>query len=693
MTQRLRLGNTEYAFAFDLTNGIRLANLENLRSGRGYLRDPRYASFGNPFTIELLGGNGCYDLLHSSRAFRVEEAQLAEEEDHQVLRVRARCTRAPLVVSLRVEVPSTGPASYWDLELENVGSEPVRGRLIFPRLAGVCVAEDLTAQTACLPMQVGGIRRRFAAEDPNPLVYPYYYVQEPWSTYAAPFAMPLMDLLSSDEDEGLFIAVLDPDVRRHVLVLTTIGEPPAGLMEVRRQLELAAGERLVLPRVAIGVHMGGWHVAVDAYREWVGDRLDPRDIPRWFREAVALYGVGGIGGGGAYLAYGPGPQGMVRRYRGPLDTEISSFDELPTLLRKARAMGTDVLYLWDYWEGEPETGMPPYWNKGDYVPRSDLGGPEAFRRGIGAVHSAGGRVLVYVEGFIIWKNSRLGQERGQAMALCDEHGAYYEEYQNNWSLCPADEAWQQCLTDICVRLVRDYDVDGIFLDSYGAQRHHTCYNRLHSHWPETDIWNKGLSEIIARVRSAIRWVKPDAVVVTESTSDLLLPVEDGSCDGSLVWAAAYHRGQLLGSPLKYGFPGANVFTNGYTLAHLNQVFALGLNLAVGPAWEEHAGYIRTLVEAKRRLADSLIYGRILPPLHANAPEVVATAFEGARSAVIAATNTGSLEASAAIRLPAEWEGSRWHAVVGAGDARVTAADGLISLVLAPGELQVWEREG
>ena len=692
MTQWLGLGNTDYALDFDLENGIRLADLRNVRSGRGYLRDRRYASLGNPFTIELLSANGCYDLLHSGRAFRVEDARLVHEGGHQVLRVRARCTRAPLVASPRVEAPPTGPISYWDLELENVGSEPLRGRLIFPRLAGVCVGDDLAAQTACLPMQIGGIRRRFAAEDPSPLVYPYYYVQEPWSTYAAPFAMPLMDLLSADEDEGVFIAVLDPDVRRHVLVLTTIGEPPAGLMDVRRQFELAAGERLTLPRAAIGVHTGGWHVAVDAYRRWVGDRLDPRDIPRWFREAVALYGVGGIGGGGAYLAYGPGLEGMIKRYRGPLDTEIASFDELPTLLEKARAMGTDVLYLWDYWEGEPDSGMPPYWNKGDYVPRSDLGGPEAFRRGIEAVHRAGGRVLVYVEGFIIWKNSRLGQERGQAMALRDEHGAYYEEYQNNWSLCPADEAWQQCLADICARLVRDYDVDGIFLDSYGAQRHHTCYNHLHSHWPETDIWNKGLSDIIARVRSAIRRIKPDAVVMTESGSDLLLPVEDGSCDGSLVWAAAYHRGRLLGSPLKYGFPAANVFTNGYTLAHLNQVFALGLNLAVGPAWEEQAGYIRTLVEAKRRLADSMIYGRVLPPLHSDAPDVVATAFEGAASAVIAATNTGSLQTAAAVRLPAQWEGSRWHAVVGAGDAHVAAANGSLSLLLAPGELQVWEKE-
>ncbi|MDI7276335.1 MAG: DUF6259 domain-containing protein, partial [Anaerolineae bacterium] len=467
-------------------------------------------------------------------------------------------------------------------------------------------------------------------------------------------------------------------------------EPPAVLGEVHRELKLPPGQRLAVPCVAVGVHTGGWHVAVDLYRGWLGGRLDPRQIPRWFREAVALYGVGGIGGGGAYLAYGPGPGGTVTRYRGPLDTEIASFDELPLLLHKARQMGTDVLYLWDYWEGEPDTGMPPYWNKGDYVPRSDLGGPEAFRRGVEAVHRAGGRVLVYVEGYIVWKNSRLGQARGRDMALCDQHGAYYEEYLNNWSMCPADEAWQQCLTDICVRLVRDMDVDGIFLDSYGAQRYHTCYNRAHSHWPETDIWNKGLSDIVSKVRAALRQIKPDAVVMTESTSDLLLPVEDGSCDGSLVWMAPFHGGRLLGSPLKYAFPGANVFTNGYTLAQLNQTFALGANLAVGPAWEEHADHIRSLVQLKRRLGDALIYGRILPPLRTSHPEVVATAFEGGRSAAITVVNTGPVEAPARIGLPAGWEGRGWRSALGPEKAETAAVDGCLSVTLLPGQLQVWE---
>ncbi len=685
------LGNDEYRITFDLSHGLRLTSLRNLRSGDEYLKDPRYATLGNPFTFELLGPNGCYQFLHAGRAFQATEHQLEDTDGSQRLTVRASCTSAPLEVVLKVEAPAQGPASYWELELANTGSEEVEGKAIFPRLVGITVGDDLVNQTVCLPIQIGGTLRHFAT-DVTPLVFPYFYNTEPAATYAAPYAMPFFDFLAPDQREGLFMLVLDPDVARHVLTLTTLGEPPAGRAEVRRQVKLAAGESLALPRTAIGVHMGDWRGVVDLYREWLDGRLSPREMPAWFREAVSLYGVGGVGGGGGYLAFGPGPQGQIKRYRGPLDTEINSFDELPALLDKARRMGTDVVYLWDYWEGEPETGMPPYWNKGDYVPRSDLGGPEAFRRGVEAVHRAGGRVLVYVEGFIVWKNSRLGQARGRDMALMDEHGAYYEEYANYWSMCPADEAWQRCLTDICVGLVRDMGVDGIFLDSYGAQRHHTCYNRLHSHWPESDIWNKGLSAIISRVRTAIRRIKPDAVVMTESVSDLLLPVIDGSCDGSFVWGLQVNGGPVQSSPLKYAFPEANVFTNGWTLAHLNLAFGLGWNLAVGPPWEEHAGYIRRLVRLKREYKDALIYGRVLPQLQTSSPEVVATGFVGEENTVLTVVNTSAGELSTTIALPAEIAQGTWQPLLGGDGAQApSTAGGMLLLVLQPGELQVWRR--
>jgi hypothetical protein len=101
--------------------------------------------------------------------------------------------------------------------------------------------------------------------------------------------------------------------------------------------------------------------------------------------------------------------------------KLRSFRELPKLLDEARSLGSDIVYLYDYWEGRPRVDadasgrgpkaplFPPYFNKGDYFPRDDLGGEAAFKEGIAKVHERGGRVILYVEPFIIWLDSHVAR--------------------------------------------------------------------------------------------------------------------------------------------------------------------------------------------------------------------------------------------------------------------------------------------
>src|SRR5690606_16035154 len=143
---------------------------------------------------------------------------------------------------------------------------------------------------------------------------------------------------------------------------------------------------------AIGVHStGDWHVAVDYYVSQHRPRWTFSKAPAWFRDQGAIYGYSGGGAGGIYLTY-PGED---------LKEHISSFRELPTLLERARRLAPIVIYLWDSWEVDPNSGMPAYFKKGAYIPRSALGGVTAFIEGVKAVHQQGGRLIVYVEPFII----------------------------------------------------------------------------------------------------------------------------------------------------------------------------------------------------------------------------------------------------------------------------------------------------
>ena len=176
---------------------------------------------------------------------------------------------------------------------------------------------------------------------------------------------------------------------------------------------------------------------------------------------------------------GTAPRGAgvatVKRSPGPLDVfavgggRIRSFRELPRLVNEARMLGTNVVYLFDYWEGSDASGLPPYYNKGDYVLRSDLGGESAFIDGVRAVHDAGGRIILYVEPFIIFHHSEIGRAKGEAWAGRWPDGRPHVHYPDNWTMVAPFRPWQDYIISVCERLVCLCGADGIFLDSYAWQ--------------------------------------------------------------------------------------------------------------------------------------------------------------------------------------------------------------------------------
>lgn len=133
------------------------------------------------------------------------------------------------------------------------------------------------------------------------------------------------------------------------------------------------------------------------------------DSPDWVRNAPGWYIPSTVSAGACMLDF-------------PLITFLSSlihhFRDLPLLLEQARSLGTSNLYLVDWFEGKPGAPRVNYWmNKGDYIPRLDMGGDAALKDGISALHAQGGRVILYVEGFIINKDSNVGTTYGAQWSI------------------------------------------------------------------------------------------------------------------------------------------------------------------------------------------------------------------------------------------------------------------------------------
>jgi hypothetical protein len=297
--------------------------------------------------------------------------------------------------------------------------------------------------------------------------------------------------------------------------------------------------------------------------------------PEWQLDAGGWYVPETVSGGACLLDWT-----VADRHHIP--SRLRSFTELPTLLEQARALGTNVVYVVNTYQGAEGAPLVNWWkNKGDYVIRSDLGGDRAFRDGVAAVHAQGGRVVVYVEGFLISKTSSIGQKSGRAWSIATAAGPLAQPYPDAWKPCPAVEAWVAYMEGVARRL-GSYGVDGIFLDSYGFQKDHMCVAPSHGHaLGDKEVFNRGAVELFRRFKAAFRSARPDGIVVHEGPNvERLFEYSDGSFDNGMFSFVTRWLWDAQGK--------TDTLTNGWSLDHWNQIVAIGAKLLCPPQFLDPA---------------------------------------------------------------------------------------------------------
>ncbi len=289
-----------------------------------------------------------------------------------------------------------------------------------------------------------------------------------------------------------------------------------------------------------------------------------QDIPDWWKRSRSIYCPFANSGAGASLMKFVSPSAR---------DHLKSFEQLDEILDDARRLGSDVIYLVDYWS-------PGYEYKGNYILYPELGGEEAFRRGVERIHAKGGRIILYFEAFIISRRSPLGKGLGRTWAMMNADGTYQPYYHTGerfYQMYPGrGSGWTNYLTKLIERYAREFRIDGVHLDSYGIQWNWVDHNPKHPDGRDPESFNRGAIELVRQVRQAMRKHVPDAVVILEGAEHVAL-LE--ACDGAQIESLAV----LMRKPWSAGrrYP---IFTSSFDLAEMKRILDAGYGLALSPWW-------------------------------------------------------------------------------------------------------------
>jgi hypothetical protein len=314
-------------------------------------------------------------------------------------------------------------------------------------------------------------------------------------------------------NEGFGFITMDPELRPKLLRRFA----PSGMSALYLPAaNLPPGASLRLPPARLIVHRGNWRVVARRYGDWFRHQFPPRRPPNWLRD-VDLY-VG---------PWIPDAKSVVEAQSHPQSGGFTSFRQMPQLYLNDQY---DLKEWAQYNQGvfaNPAT-YGAYMADGEYQLRTDLGGPQAMREGVAQLHRQGRRLIFYVAGNSVLRDSALlkGSDP-QDWMLMDRPGHMYDiGYPNGISVCPGYGPWQDHLADVCKRLLRETGADGVRLDELASFT--PCFNPAHHHANPFDS-NRWLNELCRKVRAAMDTVNPDAILLTEGPLDHL----SVACNGAL----------------------------------------------------------------------------------------------------------------------------------------------------------------
>ena len=461
----VRLENSAIRIGISATDG-HLLELIDRESARDLLHP--VLSDAGIWSLELLSG----DTITPAQAHHFDAQHLPGAPVLQLAWSRFNLPSAPdLAVTVTVRLDGDRAMSDWRIALRDLGDLRVE-RVHFPRIASIASLGD--DERLAVPRWMGAIAK-------NPRVLLTDTTGKPRRMeWVYPGAMSLQALaLYQQNGPGFYAAAHDTMAYHKTFAVWgdaggSIGFELAQLLEDPQKPRTNWSQPY--PAV-IGTFRGDWISASEQYREW-GSRQ------YWARESRLKRGLVP-----AWLTN----TGMWVWNRG------RSPGVIPPALALQKALGLPVNVYWHWWHNAAyDTGFP------DYLPPRE--GVDSFTIAIRQAHAAGVHAMVYMNQRLWCMGTRSWTADDAARAAVKERdGRVREEVYNVFDPQPCatmdvtTRLWQEKYGGMADTVLRQYDVDGIYMDQ--AVLSLVCWDSTHGHpLGGGHYWMDGFRELERGIR-------------------------------------------------------------------------------------------------------------------------------------------------------------------------------------------------
>ena len=369
--------------------------------------------------------------------------------------------------SLRAEFVSemtSAETATLSLRVSNAGGGPVTGTLFFPTVSGVRLGT--VADTWYFCARRGGVVNRVPCN---------------WRDEIGELHPLQVDGFFSPELGGGLCFM--PRDREEIFRWYQLRKDDDGCHYALEYLPqtVGPGEAWASAPLALAVVPGDWRNQFHEYLKWVRTWHKPSSQPKqWFREV---------------FAFGPGsPTGTMHR---PVEQRL---DLVAKMQRLREAIGAcDYMHLF----GWAKTATYGHW--GDYDHYDAVGGKSFFVNQVKRCQSAEIPVGLYLDGYLVsTKSVKPSEEQRERWAVrkADGEMLYHTNYDAH-SMCPYVAEWRRYLTDVYVRVAREVQPDGMYIDEFGkCMTRRTCHSAEHGH-PTPMGMAPGEGILLRQIREAL----------------------------------------------------------------------------------------------------------------------------------------------------------------------------------------------